>query len=64
MNADGIGMSTKNLLKEFARVSQDLADALESNCKLKDLECRLLENYLLVIQLAYRQWKGKNVPPV
>lgn len=49
------------LLKDFDRVSKDLARALEADCKLKETDYLRLENYLLVIQLAYRHWKKRNV---
>lgn len=42
-------MSTETLLKDFDRVSKDLARALEADCKLKETDYLRLENYLLVI---------------
>ena len=54
-------MSTATLLEDFNRLSQDLAHALEDDCKLKEVDYLRLENYLLVIQLAYRDWKRRNV---
>ena len=54
-------MSTATLLEDFNRLSQDLAHALEDDCKLKEVDYLRLENYLLVIQLAYRHWKRRNV---
>jgi hypothetical protein len=54
-------MSTATLLEDFNRLSQDLAHALEDDCKLKEVDYLRLENYLLIIQLAYRHWKRRNV---
>lgn len=54
-------MSTATLLEDFNRLSQDLAHALEDDCELKEVDYLRLENYLLVIQLAYRHWKRRNV---
>ena len=54
-------MSTATLLEDFNRLSQDLAHALEDDCELKEVDYLRLENYLLVIPLAYRHWKRRNV---
>jgi hypothetical protein len=56
-----LAMSTEALLKDFARVSESLAYDLKNDCKLKNVDRLLLENYLLVIQLAYRHWQRRNV---
>ena len=54
-------MNAAPLLKDFVRLSRDLTIELDSDCDLNSIDQLLLENYMLVVQLAYGHWKQRNV---
>lgn len=54
-------MNAAPLLKDFVRLSRDLTRELDHDCNLNGIDQLLLENYMLVVQLAYGHWKQRNV---
>lgn len=57
----GSEMNAAPLLKDFVRLSRDLTTELDRDCDLNGIDQLLLENYMLVVQLAYGHWKQRNV---
>jgi hypothetical protein len=49
------------VLENFVRAGLELTDAFETDCNLNDLDRFRLENYMFVIQMAYINWKRRNV---
>ncbi len=49
------------IFKNFIRASLEVTDALETDCSLNDMDQLRLENYLSVIQMAYMEWKRRNL---
>lgn len=45
----------------FVRASLEVTDALETDCYFNDLDRLRLENYVSVLQMAYIEWKRRNV---
>lgn len=45
------------IFKNFICASLEVTDALETDCSLNDMD----QNYLAVIQMAYMEWKRRNV---
>lgn len=49
------------IFRNFVRASLEVADALERDCSLNELDQLRFENYLAVMQMAYIQWKRRQV---
>ena len=50
-------MSKRAVLIRFSDSSADLANVLQENVALTEEDCLFIENHLLMIQMAYTEWK-------
>ena len=53
-------MSKRAALIRFSDSSADLANVLQENVPLTEEDCFFIENHLLMIQMAYTEWKQAN----
>ena len=53
-------MSKRALLIRFSDSSSDLANVLQDNVALTEEDRLFIENHLLMIQMAYTEWKQTN----
>lgn len=59
----GSNLMDPMIFTNFIRASLKVTDALETNCSLNELDQLRLENYMSVVQMAYMEWKRRNVAP-
>ncbi len=55
-------MTIRGTLVRFSDSSADLTEALQENVELAEEDLLFIENHLLMIQMAYTEWKRTNHP--
>jgi hypothetical protein len=54
---------TDNTLREFGKCAVALRNVLYQDRPLNEVEFLFMDNYFLVLQMAYYRWKRKHIGP-
>ena len=54
-------MNKRSMLIRLSNSVADLSSALGDDLDLTDEDCLFIENHLLMLQMAYTEWKSRNV---